>query len=211
MHMKPMLAIGAATLFAVVTAGAVQAQSIDNMTLSQAREPMTAPPSSASKGATGSDTMRSSQTKAPTQAQKKFITEAIQGDLAEVKMGQLAQQKGQSQQVKQFGQMLEKDHGMHEQKAKQMAESMGVTPPSQPSSDHQAIYNKLSKLSGAEFDKEFAQAMVKDHREDISDFEKEAKNSGTLGNFAQQTLPTLQKHLQMAQQIMQETTGSGRR
>jgi putative membrane protein len=191
---KKMLAIGMAAAF-VMTAGAAQAQTSEPMAPSQPKT---------------SDAMKSPQAKAPSQADQKFVTEVIQGDMIEVKLGQLAQQKGQSQAVKQFGQTLVNDHSANQQKAEQLAQSMGVTPPKQISAKAQAIYDKLSKLSDTDFDKQFAQAMVQDHRKDIVEFLKESRKSGETGNFAQQTLPTLRKHMQMARQLMQETTGSRR-
>src|SRR5262245_52003362 len=62
-----------------------------------------------------------------TQAEKRFLTEAIQGDLAEMNIGKLAQDKGQADEVKQFGQMLERDHGDHLKEAEQMAEGYSAT------------------------------------------------------------------------------------
>ncbi len=143
----------------------------------------------------------SSTTGKPTKAEQTFLKDAIEGDLAEVKMGQLAQQKAQSQDTKQFGQMLEQDHGQHLQKAKDMAQQMGLTPPTEPNSHQKKMYDQLSSLSGAQFDKKFAQEMVSDHKKDISKYEKEAKSKGPLGDFAQQTVPTLQKHLQAAESL----------
>jgi predicted outer membrane protein len=74
-----------------------------------------------------------STTSKPSKADQTFLKEAIEGDLAEVNMGKLAQEKAESQDAKQFGQMLEQDHGQHLQKAKEMAQQMGVTPPTEPS------------------------------------------------------------------------------
>jgi putative membrane protein len=138
------------------------------------------------------------------------MEEAILGDMVEVKMGQLAQQKGQSESVKQFGKTLETDHSAHEEKAREMAQSMGVTPPAKISARAQAAYDRLNKLSGANFDRRFAQAMVLDHKKDIAEFQKKAKNSGATANFARETLPVLQKHLQIAEQIVEQTTTTGR-
>ncbi|HZT26696.1 MAG TPA: DUF4142 domain-containing protein [Pseudolabrys sp.] len=142
-------------------------------------------------------------------ADQKFMTEAMQGDMAEVQIGKLAQEKSQNQDVKQFGQTLEQDHNQNLQQAQQVAQQLGVNPPSGPSAQQKATYDKLSKLSGAKFDREFKQAMVKDHKEDISKFRKEENKSGAVGNFAKQTLPTLQKHLQMAEQLKPETATTG--
>jgi putative membrane protein len=169
-------------------------------------------------------TSASSQTAAPsnrsnpatsnqkiTQAEQRFLTEAIQGDLAEVNIGKLAQEKGQADEVKQFGQMLEQDHGDHLKQAEQMAEQMGITAPNSPSAKQQAIHEKLEKLSGSAFDKEFKQAMVKDHQEDVAKYRREAKGKGPLAQFAQETVPTLEKHLKQAQALGRPapTTGKG--
>src|SRR5581483_5627512 len=87
-----------------------------------------------------------------------FIKEAIQGNLAEVQVGQLAQQKGTSQDVKNFGAKLVQDHQAANQKAMEVAQQMNVTPPQQPSSKEKATYEKLSKLSVEQFDRDFIQA-----------------------------------------------------
>jgi putative membrane protein len=133
--------------------------------------------------------------------QKAFMTTAIQGDMAEVQMGKLAQERGASAKVKQFGQTLVTDHSANLDKAKQVASSLNITPPSQPSSKEQAVYEKVSKLSGPSFDRAFAKDMVRDHEKDIAMFKKEAKGSGPVAQYAQQTLPTLHKHLQIAESI----------
>ncbi len=136
-------------------------------------------------------------------ADQNFLNDSIQGDLAEIDVGKLAQQKGNTQDVKQFGQMLEQDHSQHLQKAKQTAQQMGLTAPSEPNAKQKKTYDRLSKLSGTQFDQQFAQDAISDHKQDISKFEKEAKSTGPLADFAQQTLPTLQKHLQTAQSLAQ--------
>ncbi|CCD85383.1 conserved protein of unknown function [Bradyrhizobium sp. ORS 285] len=130
-----------------------------------------------------------------------FITEAIEGDLSEVNMGKLAQQKGQSDQVKQFGQALQQDHGEHLQKAQQLASQNGMKVPSEPNKQQQAIYNKLEGMSGDRFDRAFAKAMVSDHEKDIKKYQKEAAANSPLSDFAQQTVPVLQKHLDMAKSL----------
>jgi putative membrane protein len=139
---------------------------------------------------------------AASSADKAFITEAIQGNLAEIQMGQLAQQKGQSDAVKSFGQMLVTDHQANNQKATQVADQLGVTPPQQPSAKQKADYRKLSKLSGAAFDRQFARMMVMDHKQDIAKFQREAKKTNDpLGQYASNTLPVLKKHLDTAEKI----------
>jgi putative membrane protein len=135
-------------------------------------------------------------------ASQKFVTEAIQGNLAEIAVGKLAQQKGQSDGVRSFGAQLVSDHTAANDKAMSVAQSMGVSPPSEPNKKQKAVYDRLSKLSGENFDREFAKAMVDDHKNDIREFEKEAKKKNDpAAEFANQTLPTLRKHLEMAQSL----------
>ena len=141
------------------------------------------------------------QSSKASKADDSFLKEAMQGDMAEVKMGQLAQQKGANDNVKRFGQTLESDHSQNLEKAKSVAQGMGITPPESVNAEQKASYDKLNKLSGEQFDKEFAHHMVQDHRKDISTFEKESKKSGSVANFAQETLPVLKKHLEMAESL----------
>jgi putative membrane protein len=177
---KPMAALGLATL---LLAGAAQAQ--------------TTMPNS--KPATSSQ--MSGQKQNVSKADQQFLKEAIQADMAEVQVGQLAQQKGQSEDVKQFGQMLQQDHSQNLQQAQQLAQQHDVTAPAEPNAEQKKMYDKLSKLSGQQFDRQFAKDMVADHKKDIAKFQKEAKGSGPFAQFAQQTVPVLQKHLQTAQGI----------
>ena len=145
------------------------------------------------------------QTKQVDKASQKFISSAIQGDIAEVDFGKLAQEKGQSDAVKQFGAMLVKDHGEHKAKAEQVASELGVKPPTGSGIGHKAIYAKLKMLSGASFDKSFAKSMVKDHQQDIREYQKEASRNDAAGKLAKETLPVLQKHLQTAQSLEKQT------
>jgi putative membrane protein len=136
-----------------------------------------------------------------------FVTEAIQGDLAEIKMGQLAQQNGQSDQVKQFGRTLEQDHSDHLQKVRQIAQQNGLRVPSEPNANQKAAYKRMSAMSGGKFDSAFAKDMVQDHEKDIGKYDKEASSGSALSDFAKQTLPVLKKHLEMAESIQPQSQG----
>ena len=145
------------------------------------------------------------QTKQASKDSQKFIKEAIQGDIAEIDVGKLAQEKGQSDAVKQYGAMLVKDHGEHKAKAEEVASQLGVTPPTGSSVGSKATYAKLKVLSGTTFDRSFAKAMVKDHQEDIKEFKKESSQNDAAGKLAKESLPTLQKHLEAAQSLEKQT------
>jgi putative membrane protein len=149
------------------------------------------------------------QEKKQNRASDMFMKQAIQSDMAEIQVGKLAQEKGGDQKVKDFGQTLATDHQDNLDKAKSVAEKIGMTPPDSVSVEQKAMYNKLSKLSGRQFDKEFSQHMVQDHKKDISEFERESKKSGDVASFAQDTLPVLRKHLEIAESISgHQTTGA---
>src|SRR5438270_14024032 len=107
--------------------------------------------------------MLASPSFAQDKASQKFLKEAIEGNLAEVQMGQLAQQNGTSEGVRSFGQMLQQDHSAAAQKSSAVATQMGVTPPTEPNKKQKAMHDKMAKLSGEKFDKAFASEMVKDH------------------------------------------------
>ncbi len=141
-------------------------------------------------------------------ASQKFIKAAIEGDIAEIDVGKLAQEKGQSEAVKQYGAMLVKDHGDHKAKAEEVASQLGVTPPTGSSFGEKATYAKLKLLTGDTFDRSFAKSMVKDHQDDIKEYRKEASKSDAAGQLAKETLPTLRKHLQAAQRLSAEKQSS---
>lgn len=132
-----------------------------------------------------------------------FVKKAIQGNIAEVKMGELAQKNGGSDGVKSFGKMLETDHGKAKDQTVALAKTMNIDPPTEPAADAKTTYDKMAKLKGAEFDKEFAHHMVMDHKTDIAEYEEEAKEKGNaqVSKYASDTLPTLKKHLQTAEAL----------
>ena len=146
--------------------------------------------------------------KAADRASQKFIKAAIEGDIAEIDAGKLAQEKGQSDAVKQYGAMLVKDHGEHKAKAEAVASQLGITPPTGSTFGEKATYAKLKLLSGGSFDRSFAKSMVKDHRDDIKEYQKEAAKNDAVGQLAKDTLPTLRKHLQAAQRLTAEKQSS---
>ncbi len=143
-------------------------------------------------------------------ADHKFAMEAAQGGMAEVQLGNLAKDHASSDDVKKFGQQMVDDHSKANDQLKSIASQAGMTSPTDIGPKNQALMDRLSKLNGAAFDRAYMTAMVKDHKMDVADFQKEA-NSGkdaNLKKFAADTLPTLQMHLKMAQDTASKT-GSG--
>ena len=157
------------------------------------------------------DTSRSAADKATNNpALKSFAMKAADGGMAEVELGRLAAQKASNDRVKQFGQKMVDDHSKANNDLKQAASQEGIELPADTSAKHKATMQKLSGLSGAAFDKAYMDAMVKDHVEDVKEFEKASKAAGDspVKKFAASTLPTLKDHLQMAREIDNEVKGS---
>jgi putative membrane protein len=130
-----------------------------------------------------------------------FMKEAAQGGLAEVKLGQMAVDKGQNEAVKNFGKRMVKDHGKANEELKTLAKSEGVTLPTEMSDEAKETQQRLQKLSGAEFDKAYMQEMLKDHQKDVEAFKQQATNGmdPDVKNWAAKTLPTLHEHYQLGQ------------
>jgi putative membrane protein len=137
---------------------------------------------------------------------KKFVHSALEGGNAEVKLGQLAAQKGNSEDVKQFGQKMVDDHTKLGEQMKQIAQKEGISVPDGIPAKDKALETKLNSLSGEEFDKAYIKAMVKDHRKDLSEFKKEASsgNDTSIKDAANQGSQIISEHLQMVEQMAQK-------
>ena len=135
-----------------------------------------------------------------------FVAKALEGGMAEVQLGQLAEQKSQSPDVKQFGQKMVADHQqMGDKWFKPVAKQMGVSEPKGPSKKDKKLMEKLQGLSGPQFDTEYMQAMVKDHKEDLKEFQNEAQmaQDPNVKQIAQQGATVISQHLQLAEKIAQ--------
>jgi putative membrane protein len=137
---------------------------------------------------------------------REFIEEAAQGGLYEVRVGQLAVQKAQAEDVKRFGQHMIDDHTAANGRLQKLAQQKGVNTPQQLDKKHQDKIDSLAKKSGPDFDKAYINEMVDDHKSDVSNFEKASKDAKDPGvkELAASTLPTLRDHLQMVQGIKEK-------
>jgi putative membrane protein len=134
-----------------------------------------------------------------------FMKEAASGGMMEVQLGQVAQEKGKMQEVKDFGSRMVTDHGKANDELKALATTKNVTLPAQLLPKHKSGVDKLSR-AGADFDKKYMQAMVKDHMKDVADFKKATRTvkDADLNAWAVKTLPVLEQHLQQAKDIAQK-------
>lgn len=136
---------------------------------------------------------------------KAFVKKALEGGTAEVQLGQLAQQKSQSDDVKRFGQKMVEDHTQLGEQMKPVAQQLGVKEPKEPSKKDKQLIAKLETLSGPQFDEAYIQAMMKDHKQDLKEFKNEAQmaQNPNLKQVAQQGAGVISEHLQLIQQIAQ--------
>jgi putative membrane protein len=120
-----------------------------------------------------------------------------------VTFGQLAQTKASSDAVRQFASRMVADHGAANQQLTSLAQSKQMTAPSTMDATHEQLYQQLQGMTGMAFDQAYMNSQVQDHLTAVRIFQTEV-NSGSdsdVRGFAQQTLPTLQQHLQMAQTL----------
>ncbi len=143
-------------------------------------------------------------------ADQTFLKNAAVGGLMEVELGRLATEKASSADVKQFGQRMVDDHGKANEQLATIAKQKNVDVATQLTGKGKADYDRLSKLSGEQFDRAYMQMMVQDHRKDVAEFRKESTSAkdADVKSFASQTLPTLEDHLKMAQQAQSSLRGA---
>ncbi|HEX4773600.1 MAG TPA: DUF4142 domain-containing protein [Bryobacteraceae bacterium] len=175
-----------------------------------AQAPGGAPPPSSPRASTP-DTQRSPEmngTQSPDTSMtkmddKRFVKDAAIGGMAEVELGKLALQKASRDDVKQFAQKMVDDHSKANDQLKQVASKANITIPDTLDSKHQSKMEKLSKLSGEEFDKAYVKDQLKDHETDVKEFQNEAQNGSNpdVKAFASTTLPILQDHLSMVRDL----------
>jgi putative membrane protein len=136
--------------------------------------------------------------------ERAFVSKALEGGEAEVQLGQLAQQKSQSNDVKQFAQKMVADHSqMADKWFKPVAQQLGVSEPKGPSKKDKKEIAKLQGLSGDDFDREYITMMVKDHQQDLKEFKDEAQaaQDPNVKQVAEQGSNIVAQHLQLIEQI----------
>jgi putative membrane protein len=197
------------------------------VSMAQTPPPSTSPPSSTPPATPTAPPRPGSTQQPPTEragdamgqkgaatADHAFATAAAEGGLAEVELGKLAADHATNADVKKFAQRMVDDHGKANGELKSLAQAEGVSLPTELDAKHAREVQRLQKMSGAQFDREYMKMMVKDHHKDISAFQHEASR-GTdpeVKAFADKTLPTLKEHLSMAEQAekaVHARSGSG--
>jgi putative membrane protein len=145
------------------------------------------------------------------QVDMEFATKAAEGGLKEVRLGELAQQQAASEEVRQFGQRMVEDHGAANDQLMQIAQDKGIDLPQELSAEAQQLHDELAQKQGEEFDQAYMDEMVSDHQKDVEEFQQyvEEGQDPELTSFAEQTVPVLQEHLELAQQTQEQVVAGG--
>jgi putative membrane protein len=140
-----------------------------------------------------------------------FAVKAANGGMMEVELARLASTKATNQEVKKFAQMMMEDHMRANDELQSLATQKNITLPATLSDESRNNVERLSKLSGTDFDREYMDLMVEDHEEDVDLFKKAADDSkdAEIKAFAAKTLPKLENHLQMAKQTQERVNKKG--
>ena len=142
-------------------------------------------------------------------ADRVFAMAIAQGGMAEVKLGELAAKSGHSDPVKKFAKQMVSDHSKANDKFADVAKKQGLEPPKGIDPEHQAMTRKLQDLTGRRFDTEYMKGQVSDHQKtaQLLEYEMASGQNTAVKDFASDALPTVLRHLKIAQDVMGELTG----
>jgi putative membrane protein len=133
----------------------------------------------------------------------RFMRQAARDGLAEIKLAKLARDQAANADVRKFAKDMVTDHAEISKQLSDLADTQDVTLPKKMDRKRQGFYDRLSKLKGAEFDREYLQHLIKDHVVTVGDFREEASDGTNVevAAFATKTLPTLRNHLKRAREL----------
>jgi putative membrane protein len=148
-------------------------------------------------------------------ADASWVRDQLEDGEAEVMLGRLASEKARHPQVKEFAEMMVRDHTKAGAELKQAAGAQATADARTAENrdgDHKDLHERLSKLSGAEFDREYMKAMIDEHEEAVNELEGKAKDADNaqIKDWAGKTLQHVQHHLERAKQIQQTLEQSSR-
>ena len=161
------------------------------------------------------DTMNSgskTQTGGKKNSASKFMMMAATSDMNEIGLSNQALSKSANEEVKKLAQMMIDDHTKSSEELKPIAASKGVMMPTEMDSKHKSAMEKMSSMSGMEFDMAYVKMMVKDHEKAVALFQKEADagKDAEAKAFAAKTLPVVQMHLDMSRNMMTKMSGGNK-
>jgi putative membrane protein len=198
-------------VFGLASIGCSSNKAAENNSSNQgAAQPASTDNSSQNSSSTASNSASANPTGQDSDQQ--FLTEAVQGNRAEVELGKMVAAKAHDPSVKQFAQLMVKDHTNALNQLQQLAQQKNVNVPEGLPPDAQDLQSKLQNDTGKQFDKDYMDGMVQDHEKDVQSFQDASQNAKDpdVKQLATKLTPTLQEHLAKAQQIDQKlNSGKG--
>jgi putative membrane protein len=155
-------------------------------------------------------TTSKSQSKTMNSVDRSFVRKAAEANLAEIQTAQVVEQKANDPAVKDFASRMISDHTQANQK---LAAIAGIALPKEPSAVERNQKNELGKLSGSKLlDEKYVADELSDHKQVISEFEKEIEEGQdpAIKTYAEQTLPTLEDHIRLAEDVAGKMGMSGK-
>jgi putative membrane protein len=155
------------------------------------------------------ETAKAEKSMALSEHETMFVKKASAGNAAEVKMGELAQSNAESQEVKDFGSQMVKDHGQANMDLEPIAKSHEIAFPAEASEKQKMEYDKLSQLKGAAFDKAYIADAVEDHTKVAKEYQMEQTSvkDPALKAYAEKVTPIVEMHLKMAKELHAKMSG----
>lgn len=138
---------------------------------------------------------------------RNFVEEALSAGMAEVELGRMAQQRAADAEVKQFADMLVRDHSQAGDSLKQLAQQHSIPARGELEERHRDLIDRLSNLKGADFDREYMDAMIDSHEDMVGHLQTRASedrfggNQASLNQWAANALPTTRRHLEDARRL----------
>ncbi|MGH9744238.1 MAG: DUF4142 domain-containing protein [Candidatus Acidiferrum sp.] len=141
---------------------------------------------------------------------KPFVRDSTYGDMLETKLGELAQQQGASEVVRNFGARMVSDYKNVGDRLNEVAFRESIALPTELATRDQATYERLSKLSGTNFDRAYAKEMMYRQVLDLQVFQHEARvgEEGPVRRFANQTIPMIRQHVATARVMVSSVLSS---
>ena len=132
--------------------------------------------------------------------------------MKEVELGKIAARQAANADVKAFASRMVTDHTKANDEMMALAKKKSITVPSQVPPMHKTDIDRLSKMTGASFDRAYIEGMVADHEKTVALFQTEAKSGADadIKAWAAKTLPALQEHLKMVKELHGKMDPTGR-
>jgi putative membrane protein len=152
----------------------------------------------------GSAAVLASTARAADIEDSKFLREAIQTRIAEVKLSEFAMHRSGDEGVRELAHRLQTESLVWLQEAAALAKDVGTGIPSAPSDEALQDLASFQRLSGQEFDAAYVSYLVADHRDAVAKFGEQthANPNPAIADFAAKALPKLQEHLAMAEALL---------